>query len=510
VDSNELFRRLNEIETALELDKFRISGIDMWPFIRFQLVIAMNRVMANEDPGEEGYGRRVLRKAQALPAASWNLLGRAMKRKTGGDQLGVVTDVLVLTDSWAKRITFDGRWYDVVADPVLDHYEANGATYRVFETSQRFIVREPGFRNSVNLTGTMMWQYFRSVLLGHQMNVDEEFLRAHTRYAQLLREHGMEDRIMSVRALRFEASFIDKLAKHFAPILESLRPKLVLLVPYNSYAGRALCYTCRKLGIRTADIQHGVQGRFHPAYSAFANVPAVGFNTLPNVFLNWSQEDKEQIDEWAQQVPATSSHHLGNQLLETFLVDSELSRYYDGLFADRFPLARGMKKCVLITLVWGSELPDLFYSLIEECHSEYFFLVRFHPSTTQAERNRAIRRMSGLPLDSFDWQSASELPVYSLLRNVDANITEVSTTVIEAAHFGVKSVVTSERGRAYFRDYLQDGRAFYCTEVDEIARVLDGLKDGRAASFGEQGTGSNREEVEAMLLGLLSKRADLE
>ena len=58
----------------------------------------------------------------------------------------------------------------------------------------------------------------------------------------------------------------------------------------------------------------------------------------------------------------------------------------------------------------------------------------------------------------------------------DVHITERSSTIIEAASFGIKSIVTSKYSFERFKRFVDSKKIVYCCEWKEILKCAKGLK----------------------------------
>jgi len=470
LDSKQIFKVLNDLEEKLVLNRFKISGIDLWPHIRFQLVMKMNKEMLKRDPGQHDYLARVKEKVSLVPASILHLTRLySMKMRSRVNRQTV--DLLFLTDSSAKRMQLGSKWVDTFVDPLMDLNEVREHSYHILETSQRFLFRYPGYRPSQPIMLEMMINYLRSLFLSWRIPLTKAFTEEYSRYHQILQQHGLDHLAIGLRGLRFEAAYIQQLYAFFDKTLALLRPKVVFVIPYNGYSGKAMTLACRKHSIPAVDIQHGVQGKYHPAYAGFTNLPPEGFNTFPNIFLTWSDTECEQITQWANTVKNIKAIAIGNLYQRQFQHNTSISRYFDRLYGNFY--SNPLKKRVLISLSWGHPFPALFLKLIKESPPQYEYLIRVHPSTTVPERQAIIELFRREGLTNFEMDMATHLPLHVLLKHVIANLTEHSSTVIEASEFGTPSIVTGMIGKRYYEDRIESGLIVPCQSVNEILGVLN-------------------------------------
>ena len=58
------------------------------------------------------------------------------------------------------------------------------------------------------------------------------------------------------------------------------------------------------------------------------------------------------------------------------------------------------------------------------------------------------------------------------LRNINFHITSVSTVVLEALEFGIKSIVTSLRGKSYYENEINKKQVFFCDSQKKIFQIV--------------------------------------
>jgi hypothetical protein len=222
------------------------------------------------------------------------------------------------------------------------------------------------------------------------------------------------------------------------------KTKMALLVSFYSDRGMALIKACKDLGIKTADIQHGIQGELHAAYGNWLNVPTNGYNTMPDTFLVWSEtEAKANRNSIIIGNVFESKWYSNDEFVTSF--DQEILTISKKLIAD---------KNILFTVQYGIEYnPDLF-ELIKKTESEFNWLIRFHPVMNIEKKNDFIKLLKSYDVVNYEFELSTSLPLYSLLRNVNLHITHSSSTVLEALNFNVPSLLIDEFGREYYIEYL--------------------------------------------------------
>jgi len=368
----------------------------------------------------------------------------------------------------------DDKWYDVFIDPIIDYYEPKGYQWTIIETAQRGLFKSPLYRPTKSISLSLIYNYLKSIFLIRRVPSNKDFDKNYKTFSKIMEQNGLSGYVDRVQNLYLEASYISLLSKFFQKYLKRLRPKIVFMAPYNGYAGRALCHACSKMSITTVDVQHGIQGRFHHAYS-YRKVPRVGFNVLPNIYLTWSDTESSSLNKSFEKVSNSYAITIGNMMLNKFIYNSEMNTYYRGKLESAFPKKEGVRY-ILITLQWGYAFPSIFQNLIKTSPKNYFYLIRLHPSSTPQEKKQIMNTLASVGLNNYDTHYSNTYPVYSLLNYVFLHITKYSSVVLEAIQFNVKSIIIDSIGKDLFANEIKEGKVYWCNNKNKIINRIRSLE----------------------------------
>jgi hypothetical protein len=487
MDLHQIFNKVNKIEQKIDTERFGLLNIHIWPIIRVKLLTDLNRLNTSK--------KRKITFLEIIKKIYDTIIGLFHAKKIQfldfkkNDKIKK-SDIFFLTASSSRRIVIDEKWYDVFIDPLIDVLDKKSLKTITFEYPQNNVFKFPRYHKSRIIYPSIIWIHILAFIKSRIVKIDKNFEVCYNEYCEILKSEDLQQFILSKNKIYFKTLLVNFISTLFYKKLQKIQPKLIILEPYYGIIGRGLCVAGRKLGIITMDLQHGVQGNFHPAYSGYRNVPKSGFNVLPNYFLNWDENDFRRIKSWSSKLITHKPIVLGNVLLEKFLSDNNVSTYFDNIFENSFPFRE--KTLILITLQWTKFLPDIIKYLIINSPDNYFFLIRFHPTTSSREKKVVRKVLNTINKQNYESLISSNLPLYSLLRNVTVHITEYSSVVIEASYFDVKSIILNKQGLNYYSDYINDGSAYMAESVKDIFSIIEN-KIGHSCFRDLAGTKSNHE-----------------
>ena len=472
------FQILDLIEQKLDLSAFKIQGVDMWPHIRNRFIL-MYFADIDGKLKDESYFNRLFTKFKLLTLNKKLLISffKSIFIKFNFNKLNKKTHLL-LTDVSSKRIFFNNCWYDIYTDPLLDDLLQNTDDFCILETDNRLIGSKNNFRSSIYIQPYLI-KIFIFSFFKKKPKVSLDFLKNYNIYCDLLHDLNLDKFKLNLNEIRKESFLIKNLSDFYSKIINKVKPDLISMIQYSGYHGSGLCYAANKLNICSLDIQHGVQGNLHPTYH-FTNFPKSGYNVFPRNFLVWTNHEKDILDKSFKNI--NSVIISGNLILNKFKHQSNLSEYFDNLFNNKFKSFIS-KKLILISLVWGERFPDLIKDLIKKSSKDFFFLIRIHPRTNNLELKKLLKELSQIDSKNFEYVNSTKLPLHSILRNINFHITSVSSVVLEAKEFEVKSIVFSERGKNYYQYLIDKNKVFYFNNTKSIINFLKTNNSNKFASL---------------------------
>jgi len=257
----------------------------------------------------------------------------------------------------------------------------------------------------------------------------------------------------------------------FRVLLKKIKPKKCFIICYYSSLGMALCVACRRLGVETVDIQHGVSGLNMRAYGQWGGFPkrAINFNTLPQTFYCWAQSDVLAINSWADE----GEYHqavLTGSIWRQYTVEYPPEKILTEVQLEKE--VRDYRKVVLFS-ARSTELPALIMQLMVEAPRDYFFILRLHPDVVDGDicvLDEKLRLMKA----GFSLTKSTISSIYADLQLADIHITEWSAVVYDAYFEKLPSIVISDVGKDYFEALIESNDVSYCNEVSCIVSEVEG------------------------------------
>jgi len=143
----------------------------------------------------------------------------------------------------------------------------------------------------------------------------------------------------------------------YREILLKTKPKTVFFMGFEFHL--ALSAAANDLGIKSVDIQHGLQTGWGPLYKWWEEIPPCGYNTLPTDFLIWGNRDKKHLNNEIAYKNNSNIHICGFPWIE------KQFEYSEALATSTLKYFNKYKIKVLISLQHQNELPRKFEELFK-------------------------------------------------------------------------------------------------------------------------------------------------
>ncbi len=453
--ASDLIAVLGEIEARFPVHDWQIADVRIWPLVRMRWFFAewARHYVAPSRVAGGGIAMKLLGALRSQwPNARWRQASQ--RRRRSGTE--VPLDVLFLADG-VSHICIGNTWIDRLVDPLLLQTESlglNGAVWTRGQPQGHAMLFpatpiQPGV-DRAKLAGAL-----RAALRPLPAKLPEN-----ASLVNWLQSRGFQTAELVPAQVQRVGACLHAVAASFKTRLLIKRPRVAFLSDFYGLEGMAFILACRQASIPTVDIQHGVQGPHHPAYAAWPT-PWDGklYELLPDRFWVWSADEADVIQQWC----SGTSHATvvgGDQWLQVWRQGVQWPGVADVRDqAARLRQAAQGRRIVLVTLQVGlsdAQQLDPLVELLSKPDPRLYFWVRLHPA--MHKDRQLIRARLGVPT-AYELDGSTDLPLFALLAHTDVHMTHSSSAVIEAAQFGVRSVITSAFGAEYFQTQLKTGLA---------------------------------------------------
>ncbi len=468
---------LAQIEERFPVDRWRVGDVPIWPLTRLRWMFAeWARLYTSAPPARSAAGGRL----HQLLSGPAHLRQVDRADPTGRDTDAPPADIVFLSDGISFSC-LDGRWVERFCDPLRARATRRGLRTTLWMPG----ARPPHPRHSpsrliqtsidrANLGGAL-----RALAGGGASALPG--LRDVTAWVA---SQGLGAALLSEARIRSDVLRVQAIARAHERRLRHSQARLAFIVGYYSIEGMGFVLACHRCGIPVVDIQHGVQGELHPAYAAW-RLPTDGrvHPLLPHRFWLWSTWEQDVVARWA-----TGTGHAavvgGNPWLDVWgdgaawpgaIAASKAARDLRAQAAGR-PVA-------LVTLQYGLVDGDQLDPLVELVRSDatrFVFWVRLHP--LMLDRREAVRARLAAAGVRVELDVCTDLPLHAVLPYADVHLTHSSSTAIEAAQFGLRTVLTSDYGAELFTPLIDAGSVVVETgPTAALASTLSRLATDRSA-----------------------------
>lgn len=462
-----LLRRVDETEAEYPVHEWRVDGIRVWPIVRMRLGYAISDLVEGRAARRASIGvteswRRARRMVEGVRLRPPNVRGLA---GTGG--------AVFLSDG-ISFVELEGREIDRFCEPLRAQLRSQGIGCTLLVPGTRAIAGAPSdaLRIQRDLDRAVIW-----ARLGRGRAVD---LPSYRRVLERLTVGGLGSFLPSPRVLGLAGATVSRWADHFARVIAEIEANVGLVVEYYSLVGMSFVLGCRRAGIVSVDLQHGVQGRRHFAYRPW-RLPVEGYELLPDRFAVWTPQDAQLVASWGREHCAADV--IGNPYLDGW---ADETRQRPGRLAEGGD--HPVRVLLALSGVESDEQVGLLTEAIRLSPERWFWAVRCHPLRPDLARWSEVLEAAERPGDA---ERASTWPLGWVLDDCDVLVTLLSSTAIDAKRRGLPVVVIGGVGAELLEESLEPDRDRTVPEGEPravLSAIAAAAAAGRAATAGTAGT----------------------
>ena len=472
-------KKLQNIENSLDLKTFSYKGVDLWPLLKYQIGIMNFDTFDSRKDKMLGHWKRLLIKLQLLFKNNFlkTIFYVFFKREENINFKK--SSYLFLSDEYSKRLLLNKTWIDVFIYPFIKMKSIKDDDYIILRSNQNQSKLKAPFTKEVNISSLVIRSFIESKLVISKLSKNNQgIFNDFIKIKEIFDGNEKNLKFPKFQDLISEANFINKLSLKFHKIINKVKPEEVIVTHYLGYVTAGICHAAKQNGIRVSDIQHGVQGHLHPAYN-FRNFPANGYNTTPDRYYVWNKNDFQNIALWSDNKSVPEKEIIGNTTKYLVEKDKKIIELYNAYFESAF-IHYLLKQLVLITLCLSYYIPDIFLDIISESNENTFFLIRFHPSTSEFEKKAVIAKLLNLKKQNYEIKKSSEIPIHIIFKYIQIHLGIVSTAILESLEYDIKTIATGSRAKAYYEKQSKNGLLIFSNSSDYISSII--LDDQKSAN----------------------------
>jgi len=444
---------VNNIESLLEPND--TEKLKLWPFLRHMLWVRSRAAY-------KGAALEKMVTTKMYISQEWRKHYRAIAGIRDVPELAESEcDFLFFTNlRGTEQTRIDNKIYNRITDPVFEIAQKIGRSKKVEIVKSIGTIAENRFR--FNPADLVYPPLLRKVGYFELCDIPENFV---PRVKEFLPELKFAN-----DQLRNELEFFFHQRDFYVDLLKKYNPKVVFFIGFDYHY--ALILAARSLGIKSVDLQHGVQAGWSPVYNNWQALPVAGYEMLPDYFWVWGRYDEVKIKE---NFPVNGVTPIigGFPWLErqkSFFSDEGSKGLWD------FKKGSSEGQWIgIITLQDQSEFPGLFRDIILATSGKVRWIIKRHPKHLNIKLD-SVRRKAHYG-KHFD-----DLSFAALLKIVDLHLTECSTSVIDADYFGIPSMVTGVQGILNYKDFIDKKQVFHTMTAQGFVEKMPQLLESKGAS----------------------------
>ena len=262
----------------------------------------------------------------------------------------------------------------------------------------------------------------------------------------------------------YNAEYILQLKKIFKKLFENTDIKYFVTPVYYNQESLAALLACKELNITSIEVQHG-------AYSkAMYRLSENDYKMLPDYFFSWDVEQAESINKWRKTKSLHKAFSFGIPALSFWQKNKNL--FSNQHFIKTQNTIREKANHIHVLYTVSEFFEERIASLIALTKGTVYWHIRKHPRQSYSEEKEFIAELTKNDCSNYDIENATGSPLYSLLAEMEYNITSASSTVCEALVFQIPTIVINKSGRFLFEDYSNNPRVHFIENITEILALI--------------------------------------
>lgn len=406
-----------------------------WPYLRNELMVQLNVAWLKKIKVSQNFNPYM---TQLCTRENIPFYWRDQLKVEGAKEAFEIekddVDFLFFTNlNSVDHVEINGKIHNRILDPIMEKAQEQGYKCKKIELIKAVgqgLKKLPNY----NIEPLKLLPPFEQITgRFSSLNIPKNFLDIYKKeitYVPLVEEkriHDFYDWQMHIRDM-------------YLKLFSRLRPKAIFFHPY--YYQTALVDAAKSLGIKTIDVQHGLQVGYNQVfYACWNEMPKGGYRQIPDHFWVWGEKERINIEEQFSSTAIMGGYPW---------LDKQLD-FHDKYSTNLLNKLSTSKRIALITLQIDGYISDKVITYIKQSKDNFIWLIRRHPKGKDISND-----IKNLPnVISGDIVNKSILA--KILSKTDVHFSSGSTVIIEADYFGVYSYVYHEEGYQNFSSEIELG-----------------------------------------------------
>lgn len=439
-----------KIERKLNQNEFIVDGLNYWPAIRIKF--AFNLIQKRYQNLNKKNFLTQLKEFFFLLLKSFNKVKKSNVLLVSHKNYGVKVDSVV---------------YDRVLSGYINKFSKNKISYCYLDLDDYKVTH---YLPKLKVKTEYINIYLLKIIAYLSNFFSKSFRSIASNFEDLcmsINDKNLNDKNIEKKKLVIYLSYIRILKFFFKIFLKRRGIKEVYQSIYYDPIGLAINSAANELGLKTYCVQHGGQSINNPAFGKWSIISHKGYFMLPKKFLCWDEQSAESIRKWSNKTNfhfAEVAEYSWLKMWTNNLIHFEEIKNIEHILNNNFNIIYTMQPSF-------DKFPKLILDLISKYNSQIMFWIRFHPrhhyTKFYFKTKKILERYQNV-----NFYEASSYPLPALMSKMDLHLTGFSSSIYEANHFNIKTVFFDKQGKDYFYQFIEDGKAYYLPDINQIEKFL--------------------------------------
>ena len=472
---SEVITILNNFQLKFDVNNIKYNNKAVWPIIRYYMAYTLLKPKSNNIEDDKtssnlvknkmGFfiSRIFLKLYKLIALFEWPILYIKLQKQKSVFNKSIKKCLFVSPFNELYPDVIDGKKYSRYLDPYYELFQKKEpiAKFQLLENKQ--VIKN---------------NYIPIVSLNQDVFLKKNKIKKYFNKKNKFQDRIFEQHLMELNAFaklnQIDYFFNNWLINHldevndyecfFTHFLFKSNVKCVFIECYYSPCLFGLIAACKKLSIKTIDIQHGV---VDVNYLGWKNINKEMELYLPQYYWAWSVSDFNTVKkENDVKINVLTPIIGGNMWMAKFINTKQINSIQNH---------KNHKKNILVTLQFGAGfmdyMSDLIVELITLSKQDYYWMFRFHPINSEEEKIKFKKR-----LDNFantDFEEINKMQLYEAFKVVQSHIVISSAVALEVIQFNLQTIIVHDLGADLFKDLIFDNTMCFSKNPKEIINQIE-------------------------------------